>query len=73
VQNAYFEDMKASLSELHRETAKIIRPVIHGGKTLTLTDRGQDCAKVIPIPKIDRKAAWKAIKEIGPVNIKPRK
>ena len=66
--------MKATLSELARHTAEIVRPVIHGKKTVILTDRGQDCAKIVPLPtKADRKGAWKALMAIGPVEIKPRK
>jgi len=65
--------MKATLSELHRETAKVLRPVIHGGKSVELTDRGEVRAKIVPVPKVDRRAAWRALMEIGPVKIKPRK
>jgi prevent-host-death family protein len=73
MQNAYFRLMKATLSELHRQTAKIIRPVIDGGRTLTITNHGQDCARIVPMPKSDWKSAWEALKKIGPVTIKPRK
>ena len=65
--------MKATLSELHRETAKVIGPVIDGGKTVDITEHGEVRARIVPVPRLDRKAAWKALKEIGPVQIKPRK
>ena len=65
--------MKATLSELARQTAKVLRPVIGGGKKVKLTQHGQVCAEIVPVPKVDRKAAWHALMEIGPVEIKPRK
>ena len=69
----YLESMKASLSELQQDTEKVVRPVIDGGKTVELTDQGQVRAKIVPIPTIDRKAAWDALVELGPVQITPRK
>jgi len=41
--------MQATLTELHRETAKIVRPVIHGQRTVTITDYGQPRAKISPV------------------------
>ena len=46
--NAYFTDMKATLSELHRKTSRVVRPVIHGGEEVVLTDFGQPVARIIP-------------------------
>ena len=40
--------MKASLSELHRETRRIVRPVIHGGEVVVLTDFGRPVARIVP-------------------------
>jgi prevent-host-death family protein len=40
--------MKASLSELHRETRRVVRPVIHGGEEVVLTDFGRPVARIIP-------------------------
>jgi prevent-host-death family protein len=40
--------MKASLSELHRETRRIVRPVIHGGEEVVLTDFGRPVARIVP-------------------------
>ena len=65
--------MKATLSELYRETAKVMGPVIDGGKSVEITEHGEVRARIVPVPKLNRKAAWKALKEIGPVPIKPRK
>lgn len=40
--------MQATLSELHRETRRIIRPVIHGGEEVVLTDFGKPVARIVP-------------------------
>ena len=48
VQNTYFQHMKATLSELHRETRRVVRPVIHGGEEVVLTDFGRPVARIIP-------------------------
>ena len=44
----YFTYMKATLSELHRETRRIVRPVIHGGEEVVLTDFGRPVARIVP-------------------------
>lgn len=44
----YFMYIKASLSELHRETRRVVRPVIHGGQEVLLTDFGRPVARIIP-------------------------
>ena len=40
--------MKATLSELHRETRRVVRPVIHGGEEVVLTEFGKPVALIIP-------------------------
>jgi antitoxin (DNA-binding transcriptional repressor) of toxin-antitoxin stability system len=65
--------MEATLTELHRETAKVVRPVIHGGQKLTLTDRGVPCAEIVRARKVDRKALLALIRSIGPVDLPSRK
>ena len=40
--------MQATLSELHRETRRIVRPVIHGGEEVILTDFGRPVARIVP-------------------------
>jgi antitoxin (DNA-binding transcriptional repressor) of toxin-antitoxin stability system len=47
--------------------------VIHGGHKLTVTAHGQPCAEIVPVPRIDRDAALKLLREIGPVKLPPRK
>ncbi len=45
--------MRATLSELHRETRRIIRPVIHAGEEVLLTDFGKPVARIVPfIPTV---------------------
>jgi antitoxin (DNA-binding transcriptional repressor) of toxin-antitoxin stability system len=41
--------MQATLSELHRETRRIVRPVIHGGEEVILTDFGRPVAREEPL------------------------
>ncbi len=40
--------MHATLSQLHRETRRIVRPVIHGGEEVILTDFGKPVARIVP-------------------------
>jgi antitoxin (DNA-binding transcriptional repressor) of toxin-antitoxin stability system len=40
--------MQATLSELHRETRRIVRPVIHGGEEVILTEFGKPVARIVP-------------------------
>lgn len=65
--------MRATLAQLHRETDKVVHPVIHDGQKVILTDEGEACAEIIPIPKVDRKAALAILRSIGPVELPPRK
>jgi antitoxin (DNA-binding transcriptional repressor) of toxin-antitoxin stability system len=46
--------------------------VIHGGVKLTVTAHGQPCAEIVPLPRIDRDAALKLLREIGPVELPSR-
>jgi prevent-host-death family protein len=72
VKSVYFGIVKATLTELRRKTSKFVRPVIHGGKTLTLTEHGKEVTQILPAPQIDRKAAGELLRSIGPVKL-PRK
>ncbi len=40
--------MQATLSELHRETRRIVRPVIHGSEEVILTEFGKPVARIVP-------------------------
>jgi antitoxin (DNA-binding transcriptional repressor) of toxin-antitoxin stability system len=44
----YFLFMQATLSQLHRETRRIVRPVIHAGEEVVITDFGKPVARIIP-------------------------
>jgi antitoxin (DNA-binding transcriptional repressor) of toxin-antitoxin stability system len=65
--------MKATLTDLQRQPGRFVRPVIHSGRKLTVTAHGQPCAEIVPLPRIDRDAALKLLREIGPVELPPRK
>ncbi len=50
-----------------------MRKVIHGGQKLIITEQGEPAAEIVPLPRIDRKAALAALQAIGPVSLPPRK
>ena len=65
--------MRATLSELAKHTAEVVRP-IQGGKKVVLTNHGRDFAEILPLPgPVERKAALEALRAIGPVILPPRK
>jgi prevent-host-death family protein len=65
--------MTATLTELRRDTSNVVRPAIHAGQTVVLTEHGEPCAKIVPVRKIDREQACKDLMAIGPVEFRPRK
>ena len=65
--------MTATLTELHRAPGKLVRAAIRAGEKLTVTDQGEPCAKIVPMRKVDRAVALKALMAIGHVDIQPRK
>lgn len=71
--SVYFGSVKARLAQLRRDTAKVVRPVTDGGEKLALTKHGQSCAEIIPLRKIDWRAACQDLMAIGPVDFLPRK
>jgi len=73
VKSVYSIRVVATLTELRRDTSKVVRPVIHGGEKVTLTDQGEPCAEIVPLRKVDRRAACEALIAIGPVKFRPRK
>jgi antitoxin (DNA-binding transcriptional repressor) of toxin-antitoxin stability system len=69
----YFTGMHATLTELRRETSRVLRPVIHGSKTVTLTEHGQKVAEISPKTTPDRTRALELLAAIGPVELPARK
>ena len=65
--------MTATLTELRRNTSKVIRPAIRADKKVTLTEHGEPCAEIVPVRKMNRRALCEAVMAIGPVNFLPRK
>jgi len=73
VKSVYSSCMNATLTELRRETSRVLRPVIHGAKTVTLTEHGQEVAIISPKSSPDRKRALELLTAIGPVELPSRK
>ena len=73
MKSVYFVCMNATLTELRRETSRVLRPVIHGAKTVTLTEHGQEVAEISPKSSPDRRRALELLAAIGPVALPPRK
>jgi len=69
----YFNTMRATLTELRRDTSNVIRPAIHAGETVVLTEHGEPCAEIVPVRRMDRKQALQDLVAIGPVDFQPRK
>ena len=66
--------VKATLAELYRDTAKLVRPVIDSQKTLVITERGEARAKIVPLPRRpDRKRALAILRSMRALELPPRK
>ncbi len=65
--------MSSTLTQLRRNTSKVLGPVIHGGKTVLLTNHGQAVARIVPGGKPDLKRAFELLRAIGPVTLPRRK
>ena len=65
--------MEATLTELRRETSKVVRPVIHAKQKVTLTEHGQNVAEIVPLAHVDYRQACDDLIAIGPVEFLPRK
>jgi prevent-host-death family protein len=64
--------MEATLTELRRQTSKVMRAVEHG-QQITLTEHGEPRAKIVPLRKFDRQALCRALIDLGPIDLPPRK
>ena len=65
----FFTQMKATLTELRRETSRILGPVIHASKKVVLTEHGRNIAAIVPMVEPDRKRALRLLAAIGPVEM----
>jgi antitoxin (DNA-binding transcriptional repressor) of toxin-antitoxin stability system len=65
--------MKATLTELRRETSRILGPVIHASKKVVLTEHGRNIAAIVPMVEPDRKRALRLLASIGPVEMPERR
>jgi antitoxin (DNA-binding transcriptional repressor) of toxin-antitoxin stability system len=65
--------MKATLTELRRETSRILGPVIHASKKVVLTEHGRNIAAIVPLVEPDRKRALRLLTSIGPVEMPERR
>ncbi|MFM8715565.1 MAG: hypothetical protein ACKOF3_02105 [Spartobacteria bacterium] len=65
--------MKATLTELRRETSRILGPVIHASKKVVLTEHGRNIAAIVPMVEPDRKRALRLLAPIGPVEMPQRR
>jgi prevent-host-death family protein len=64
--------MKATLTELRRETSRILGPVIHASQSVVITEHGRNIAAIVPMITPDRKRAIKILAAIGPVDMPGR-
>ena len=65
--------MKATLTELRRESSRILGPVIHASKKVVLTEHGRNIAAIVPMVEPDRKRALRLLAAIGPVEMPERR
>ena len=72
VKSVYFASMEATLTELRRDTSRVVRAADTGGEVI-LTEHGEPRYKLQRVRVVDRKAAAAALRAIGPVDFLPRK
>jgi prevent-host-death family protein len=68
----YFIGMTATLTELRRDTSRVMRSADKGGEII-LTEHGEPRYRIKAVKRVDRKAAAAALRAIGPVEFLPRK
>ena len=67
----YFESMNATLTDLRRDTSRLVRSVDDGDE-LILTQHGRPRYRLNRVKSLDRKAAAAALRAIGPVELPAR-
>jgi prevent-host-death family protein len=68
----YFVFVEATLTELRRDTSRVVRAA-DNGQTVILTEHGQPRYKIVRVRKIDRAGLLQALRELGPIDLPPRK
>jgi prevent-host-death family protein len=64
--------MKATLTDLHRKTSKVLKSVLEGG-TVVLTHHGSEVAEIRPKRKANYKRMLEILRSMGPLELPPRK
>jgi prevent-host-death family protein len=72
VKSVYFNFMEATLTELRRDTSRVVRAADKGEEVI-LTEHGEPRYKLQRVRAIDWKKAAAALRAIGPVTFLPRK
>jgi prevent-host-death family protein len=72
VKSVYFSFVEATLTELRRDTSRVVRAA-DNGEDVILTEHGEPRYRLQRVRSIDRKAAAAALRAIGPVTFLPRK
>jgi antitoxin (DNA-binding transcriptional repressor) of toxin-antitoxin stability system len=66
--------VKATVAELHRDTDKLVKPIVNGRKVLVLTEKGEPRAMLVPLPaKADRKKALAILRSMRGLRLPPRR
>ena len=72
MKSVYFSFMEATLTELRRDTSRVVRAA-DKGEAVILTEHGEPRYKLQRVQSIDWKAEAAALRAIGPVTFLPRK
>lgn len=65
--------MEATLTQLRRQTRKVLRPVLQGARRVILTEHGEAVAEISPKSPPDRIRALELLRAIGPVKLAVRR
>jgi len=65
--------MEATLTQLRRQTRKVLKPVLQGARRVVLTEHGEAVAEISPKHSPDRARALELLRAIGPVKLPARR
>ena len=65
--------MGATLTQLRRETSRILGSVINASQKVLITEHGRKIATIVPIVEPDRNSALQMLTAIGPVEMPDRR